>query len=56
MTIEIFLSDLSDTKRKEVIDAAGRDGNYDEVPLVVLEFEKFEDQNEKRNDELEEKG
>ena len=52
--VEIFLSDLSEEKRKEVIKAVGEEGNYDILPLTVLDFEVF-DIDEYRKANMEEK-
>lgn len=37
MTIKIYLDDLKDEKRKEVLEALGDDGNFDVCPIAVIE-------------------
>lgn len=37
MTIEIYLDDLKEEKRQEVLQAIGEDGNFDVCPIAVIE-------------------
>ena len=45
-TIEIYWDDLTSEKQQEIFEALGREnGNYDVFPIVTLEFEDEEDEN-----------
>lgn len=39
MTIEIYLDDLKEDKRQEVLDALGDNGNYDIFPIATIEVD-----------------
>lgn len=41
--IEIYLSDLSKEKQKEIILELGDNGNYDIFPIATIETENKED-------------
>lgn len=46
-TIEIYWDDLTPEKRQEILEAlGGENGNYDVFPIVTLEFEDEEDEND----------
>ena len=40
MTIEIYLDDLKEEKRQEVLQALGDDGNFDTCPVAVIEVDE----------------
>ena len=40
MTIEIYWNDLTAEKQQELLNVLGDNGNYDDFPIVVLEFEE----------------
>jgi hypothetical protein len=46
-TVEIYFRDLSDEKQAEILQAAGidteEDGNWDVLPLAVVDFEPEDD-------------
>ena len=45
-TIEIYWNDLTPEKQQEIFEAlGGEDGNYDVFPIITLEFEDEEDEN-----------
>lgn len=44
MTVEIYLDDLKDEAKAEVLAALGEDGNYDIVPIAVIETEDEEEE------------
>ena len=45
-TIEIYWDDLTSEKQQEIFEALdGENGNYDVFPIVTLEFEDEEDEN-----------
>lgn len=37
--IEIYLDDLSESKKEEVLNELGDDGNYDVFPIATIEVE-----------------
>ena len=39
-TIEIYWSDLSLSKQKEIFEQLGDNGNYDIFPLTIIEYEE----------------
>lgn len=39
MTIEIYWNDLTEAKRKEIMDALGDNGNWDVYPMATIEIE-----------------
>lgn len=46
-TIEIYWDDLTFEKQQEIFEAlGGENGNYDVFPIVTLEFEDEEDEND----------
>lgn len=46
-TIEIYWDDLTPEKQQEIFEAlGGENGNYDVFPIVTLEFEDEEDEND----------
>ena len=42
--IEIYLSDLSKEKQKEIISELGDNGNYDIFPIATIEIENKEEE------------
>ena len=45
-TIEIYWDDLTSEKQQEIFEAlGGENGNYDVFPIITLEFENDEDEN-----------
>lgn len=40
ITIEIYWDDLTPDKQQEILDALGDNGNYDVIPLAIIEFEE----------------
>ena len=46
VTIEIYWDDLTPEKQQEIFEAlGGENGNYDVFPIVTLEFEDEENEN-----------
>ena len=41
-SIEIYWSDLTETKQQEILELFGDNGNYDVFPLAVIEYEETE--------------
>lgn len=41
-TIEIYWSDLTETKQQEILELFGDNGNYDVFPLAVMEYAETE--------------
>ena len=39
-TIEIYWNDLTEEKKKELLNILGDNGNYDVVPIATIEFEE----------------
>lgn len=45
-TIEIYWDDLTFEKQQEIFEAlGGENGNYDVFPIITLEFQDDEDEN-----------
>jgi len=45
-TIEIYWDDLTEEKQKEILSKLGDNGNYDVMPIAVIEYEQDEKENE----------
>lgn len=39
-TIEIYWDDLTEEKKKEIIEEAGDNGNYDVFPIATIEVDE----------------
>ena len=41
--IEIYWNDLTQEKQKEILEQLGDNGNFDVIPIAIIEFEEPEE-------------
>ena len=41
--IEIYWNDLTQEKQKEILEQLGDNGNFDVIPIAIIEFEEQEE-------------
>jgi len=41
-TVEIYWDDLTPEKQEELLEVLGDNGNYDVIPIAVIEYEEAE--------------
>jgi len=51
-TIEIYWDDLTEEKQKEILSKLGDNGNYDVMPIAVIEYEQDENETEEQQQSM----